>query len=117
MFFKKKLLSELEFSKKFSKKLIQKVKGLKIVSINELEIKSHFNEGDYQHFLDNAYSEYLNEPKFVKEIIQKYLNGISEMFLPEELLKVERILPIIKDKRFLKSLEELNSDFENKVNF
>lgn len=112
MFFKKKLLSETEFSTKFAKRLSKKVKGLKITLINELEIKSEFNGGKYQHFLNNAYSEYISDSKLIKEIIQKYLNGISEMFLPKELVKEDRILPIIKDKRFIKSLEEINPDFE-----
>ena len=51
MFFKKKLLSETEFSEKFAKQLTKKVKSLKIISINELEVKSEFNEGKHQHFL------------------------------------------------------------------
>lgn len=112
MFFKKKPLSETEFSKKFAKLLVKKVKGLEITSIKELEIKSEFDGRNSQHFLDNAYSEYENDPKLIKQIFQKYLNGLSEMFLPKELLKEDRILPIIKDKRFIKSLEEINPDFE-----
>ncbi|OMQ11917.1 DUF1444 family protein [[Flexibacter] sp. ATCC 35103] len=112
MFFKKKRLNETEFSQKFAKQLIKKVKGLKITSINELDIKSEFNEGKHQHFLNNAYSEYINDPKFIKEIIEKYVNGTSAMFLPKELLDEERILPVIKDRRFIKSLEEINANFE-----
>lgn len=112
MFFKKKLLSETEFSEKFAKQLTKKVKGLKIISINELEVKSEFNEGKHQHFLNNAYSEYINDPKFIKEIIEKYVKGTFAMFLPKELLDVERILPVIKDRRFIESLEGLNADFE-----
>lgn len=112
MFFKKKLLSEIEFSTKFAKQLTKRIAGLKIISIDELEVKCEFDGGDYQHFLNNAYSEYINDSKFIKEIIEKYVNGISEMFLPKELLNVDRILPIIKDKRFIKALEEMNSDFE-----
>ncbi|RXM47325.1 hypothetical protein BOW55_11985, partial [Flavobacterium sp. YO12] len=34
------------------------------------------------------------------------------MFLPKKLLDIERILPVIKDRRFVKSLEDINADFE-----
>ncbi|KQW97324.1 DUF1444 family protein [Flavobacterium sp. Root420] len=112
MFFKKKLLSETEFSTKFAKQLAKKVKGLKITLINELDVESEFNEGKHQHFLNNAYSEYINDSKFIKEIIEKYVNGLSAMFLPKELLDEERILPVVKDRRFIQSLEEINTDFE-----
>lgn len=112
MFFKKKLLSETEFSTKFAKQLAKKVKGLKITLINELDVESEFNEGKHQHFLNNAYSEYINDSKFIKEIIEKYVNGLSAMFLPKELLDEERILPVVKDRRFIQSLEEINADFE-----
>ncbi|MRX68302.1 Protein of unknown function [Flavobacterium resistens] len=112
MFFRKRLLSEGDFAAKFAKQLIKNNKGLKIISINELEVKSEFNEGEHQHFLNNAYSEYVNDPKFIKRIIEKYVNGLSSMFLPKELLDAEKILPVIKDRRFIKSLEDINADFE-----
>jgi uncharacterized protein YtpQ (UPF0354 family) len=112
MFFKKKPLNEAEFAEKFAKQLIKKVKGLKISSINNLEIKSEFNDGEHQHFLNNAYSEYINDPKFIKKVIEKYVNGTTDMFLPKQLLNVERILPVIKDRRFIKSLENINADFK-----
>ncbi|WP_035647621.1 DUF1444 family protein [Flavobacterium sp. ASV13] len=112
MFFRKRLLSEAEFAEKFAKQLIKKIKGLKITSINDLEVISEFNEGERHHLLNNAYSEYIKDQKFIKEIIEKYVNGSSTMFLPKELLDIERILPVIKDKRFLKSLEDINAEFE-----
>ena len=112
MFFRKKLLDETQFSERFTKQLIKKVKGLKIISINNLEIKSEFNEGKHEHFLNNAYSEYINDPKLIKKIIEKYVNGTFAMFLPKKLLDIERILPVIKDRRFVKSLEDINADFE-----
>lgn len=112
MFFKKNQLTETEFANKFAKQLIKKIKGLKVTSINELVVKSEFNEEEHQHFLNNAYSEYINNPKEINEIVQKYLNGLSAMFLPKKKLKTDRILPIVKDRRFIKSLEEINVNFE-----
>ena len=50
------MLNEIEFSEEFAKRLIKKVEGLKIDSINGLEIKTEFeNSNEYKHFLDNCY--------------------------------------------------------------
>nr|WP_294785835.1 DUF1444 family protein [uncultured Flavobacterium sp.] len=112
MFFRKRLLTEKEFALKFAKKLSENTKGLKIISIDELTIKSEYNGTEHQFFLNNAYSEYSSDPKNSNEIIKKYLNGISAMFLPKELLNADKILPVIKDKRFIKKLEDINANFE-----
>ncbi|MHC0447497.1 DUF1444 family protein [Flavobacterium sp. 3-218] len=113
MFFKKKPLSETEFSKKFAKGLLKRVNGLQIISINGLEIIAKFNGiSDFKHFLDNCYAEYKIDPKDIKDILNRYLNAASAIYLPKEVLKSERILPVIKDKRFVASLREMNVDFE-----
>lgn len=113
MFFKKKLLSENEFAKKFANELIKKVKGLKINSINNLEIVTELNGiSDYKYFLDNCYSEYVRDPKLVNDIIERYLRGASEMYLPKENVNIDKIIPIIKNKRFVKSVKEINASFE-----
>lgn len=114
MFFKKKLLTETEFALKFAQKLSKEVKEIKIISVNELDVKSEYNGVEHQCFLNNAYSEYISDPKNINEITKRYLNSVFSIFLPKELLNVNRILPVIKDKRFLKSLEEINADFEKK---
>ena len=113
MFFKKKLLSQTEFSEKFSKELLKRVIGLKINSIKNLEIKTEFEgSNDFRHFLDNCYLEYTNEPKAITEIIERYINGACDIYLPKEEVKIERILPIIKDKRFINDLRKINPEFE-----
>jgi uncharacterized protein YtpQ (UPF0354 family) len=113
MFFKKKLLSETEFSTKFANQLTKKINGIKIISINNLEVICEFKEvSDYKHFLDNCYSEYLHDPKKIKEIIEKYVNSGITVYIPKEKIIAERIFPIIKDKRFIKGLKEINVDFE-----
>lgn len=114
MFFKKRLLLEIEFAEKFAKQLNEKYDDLKVVSINDLEIKCDFRGIDRQYFLDNAYSEYIREPKSIKLIMKKYLNSAFEMFLPETIVNIDRVFPIVKDRRFLDSLEKLNPDFEKK---
>ncbi len=113
MFFKKKKLTETEFSTKFANELLKRVEGLKIVSINELEITAEFEaSNEFRHFLDNCYNEYSNEPKEINEILEKYLNGAQTLYLPKESIIIDNIIPIIKDRRFLQDLEDINADFE-----
>ncbi|OXA73898.1 hypothetical protein B0A67_02245 [Flavobacterium aquidurense] len=113
MFFKKKLLSEDEFAKKFAKELLKKVNGLKITSINNLEIVSEYKGvNDYKHFLDNCYLEYVGEAKLINEIIGRYINAAYEIYLPKENVNSERFFPIVKDKRFIKGLHDTIVDFE-----
>jgi uncharacterized protein YtpQ (UPF0354 family) len=109
----KNMLNETEFSQEFAKRLIQKVEGLKIHSINGLEIQTEFeNSNEYKHFLDNCYSEYLREPKDIEEVLIKYLNSSDSLYKPNETLSINNILPVIKDKRFINSIIEINPDFE-----
>lgn len=113
MFFKKKLLSENEFAKKFAKELLKKVNGLRITSIRNLEIVAEYKGvNDYKHFLDNCYLEYIGEAKLINEIIERYINAAYEIYLPKENVNPGRIFPIVKDKRFIKGLREANVDFE-----
>lgn len=107
------MLNETEFSQEFAKRLIQKVDGLKIYSINGLEIQTEFeNSNQYKHFLNNCYSEYLREPEDIDEILVKYLNSSDSLYKPNETLSINNILPVIKDKRFIESVIEINPDFE-----
>ena len=106
------ILKESEFSKIFSQKLVQKVENLKILSIEKLYIKTKYNEDENQHFLENAYSEYKNEPTELDEIIQKYLNITDSLYSPETELKIENSLPVIKDYRYLDEVNQLRADSE-----
>ncbi|KIA82473.1 DUF1444 family protein [Flavobacterium sp. AED] len=107
------MLNETEFSQEFAKCLIQKVAGLKIFSVNGLEIQTEFeNSNKYKHFLNNCYSEYLRKPEDIEEIFEKYLNTTDSLYKPKETLKISDVLPVIKDERFIQSIIEINPDFE-----
>jgi uncharacterized protein YtpQ (UPF0354 family) len=107
------MLTENEFSTEFAKLLIQKVDGLKIFSINDLEIRTEFEgSNEYKHFLDNCYSEYLREPEEITEIFIKYLNSADSLYRPKENINISDILLVIKDGRFIQSLFKINPDFE-----
>lgn len=107
------MLTETEFSQEFANRLIKKVEGLKIVSINKLEIQTEFeNSNDYKHFLDNCYSEYIREPEEIEEIMEKYLNAADSLYKTKQTLSINDILPVIKDERFIQSIIEINPDFQ-----
>lgn len=107
------MLTEIQFSEKFAKRLVEKVNGLKIYSMNGLEIQTEYeNSNEFKHFLDNCYSEYLREPEEIEEIFLKYLNSAESIYKPSENINISDILPVIKDERFLKNIEEINPNFE-----
>ncbi len=111
------ILNESEFSRIFSEKLLQKVENLKILAIDNLYIKTEYNEKESQHFLENAYSEYKHEPTELSEIMQKYLNITDSLYSPETELKIGNILPVIKDYRYLEEMNRLRADSETQQLF
>jgi len=115
MFFKRKKLNENEFASKFVAALQKKAKGITVILINELEITLRHKGEGCKHFLDNAYSEYTRESNDLKNIINKYVDASVAMYTEtERTVTVEQIVPVIKDKRFVAGLEDLNSDFESR---
>jgi len=106
------MLTEIEFSERFAERLVEKINGLKICSIKGLEIRTEYeNSNEFKHFLDNCYSEYLREPKDIEDIFLKYLNSAESLYKPSENINISDILPVIKDERFLKSIQEINPNF------
>lgn len=115
MFFKRKKLTENEFTAKFAQELTLAIKGLEIIYIAELEIKSKLaGSEESRYFLDNCYQEYLREPKQIKQIFKKYINGFIAGNAPKEPVNPNKILPIIKDQKFLNGLNGLSKNFEDK---
>lgn len=107
------MYDEIEFSQEFAKRLIQKVEGLKVSEIKGLEIQTEFeNSSEYRHFLDNCYAEYLRDPEDIEEIFKKYLEVSDSLYASDEKLMLNNILPVVKDKRFVGHLMELNENFE-----
>ncbi|KFC23933.1 DUF1444 family protein [Epilithonimonas lactis] len=111
------MLTESEFSKEFANRLIQKVDGLRIILINGLEIQTEFEGStEYRHFLNNCYSEYCRNPDEIEEIFLKYLNATDSIYNINNDININDILPVIKDRRFLQNLRELDNNFkENNV--
>lgn len=111
--FNSKLLTETQFSQCFFEKLKQKLNAVSLIKIENLEIKTKNDSGEeYFHYLDNAYSEYLFDPKELDEIIERYTNGSKSLYFDKEPIKLDRIVPIIKDQRFLIEASKINENIE-----
>ncbi|WP_300672471.1 DUF1444 family protein [Soonwooa sp.] len=111
-----KLLSEIEFSNFFFKKLSEKISGIKLLKISPLEIKTKDENEEYIHFLDNSYSEYRSEPNDLDEILERYVKAAENLYSPREEINVSRIIPIIKDKRFLDEMFKLFKNENDNIN-
>lgn len=110
----KSKLSVDDFGKKYFNKLREKISGLELVSIEGLELRTKIDgQDEMRHLLDNSYAEYKNNPKVLDEIIDKYTNASKKLFAPKEIVRLERVVPIIKDHRFLKETIKLNPDFKD----
>lgn len=109
----KSKLSEQDFGKMYFDKLSEKVQGLIFISLDRLELRTKIDgQDEMRHLLDNSYAEYKNDPKDLNAIIEKYTNASKELFEPKEAVSLDRVVPIIKDQRFIDETIKLNPDFE-----
>lgn len=103
---------ELKFTKLYLKKLKKEVQDLELVSLKELEIKTKHNGQDLTHFLNNAYSEYVREEENQNEIIDRYIKSSLILYQPKPEFSYDRIVPNIKDWRYLEELKRIHPNKE-----
>ena len=104
----KTTLTENEFAEKWIKNLKTKKKGLKLIKTNGLELHTEFNGKEFTYFLYNAYADYKIDPSDLDGIIDNHTKGSLNLFKPKEPINPSRIVPIIKDNRYLDELLRLN---------
>ena len=106
-------LSTTAFANKYFYALKKKVPGLQLVSINGLEVITKVTDAnECRNYLDNAFAEYRNDPKNLSSILEKYTNSAKDLFLPEEPVQMERIVPVIKDYRFMHEVSKINERYD-----
>lgn len=111
----KNLLSEIQFSEYFFEKLKNKVDDINLEKIENLEIHTiDKNSEKFTHFLENAYSEYCVSNEELSEIIERYSEGSKTLYLEKQSIDINRIVPIIKDKRFVQEMQNLMGSFDEK---
>ena len=113
---KNKRLTEIQFSNLFLEKLCEKVNGISLLSIENLEIKTQDKKGEqFSHYLNNSYSEYRCNPEELDEIIARYINGSKTLYSEKESIELSWIIPIIKDHRFVLELTNLTENLDDHV--
>lgn len=109
-----------DFSSGFMLKMKQKNPLVEEVSLDKLEVKWKYSSSNEIHLtlLDNAYSEYVQNPHSLDKILDKYANStLSSVELPKQdssevstfdikVVTSDQILPLIKDGFFVRSLRE-----------
>ena len=104
----KKKNKELLFTEKYFECLNKLIENLTLIELSELIIKTEYNDEIKTHYLDNAYSEVLRGSNET-EIIEKYLESTISLYQPKSKLDTERIIPNIKDSRYLTELKNINN--------
>lgn len=109
-----------DFSSDFMLKMKQKSPFVEEVSLDKLEVKWKYSSSNEVHLtlLDNAYSEYVQNPHSLEEILNKYADSTLSSFQPPKqdvgnvsvfdakIVTSDQILPLIKDGIFVRSLRE-----------
>ncbi|PWF48542.1 hypothetical protein C7C56_011300 [Massilia glaciei] len=73
----------------------------------DLELQLTNAEGEASTaFLDNAYKEYLHDPKAIEDVIQRYT--VSYLAITKDEVRIDRarIVPIIKDRQWLSEITQ-----------
>jgi uncharacterized protein YtpQ (UPF0354 family) len=101
-------LTENEFSEIWIESLTNKNENLVVKEVNGLELKTEINNEEYTHFLDNAYADYKNDPSDLDNIIENYAESSLDLFKPKKKINHNKIVPLIRDKRYLAEIKRLN---------
>ncbi len=103
-------LSKKQFTKEYYKKAIELNPDIEYKIVGELHLVSTIDSNDFQHFLDNAYSEYKLEPSDLDSVIVKYINASEDLYNPSDKIDINRIVPVIKDKNYIADIEKSLSE-------
>jgi uncharacterized protein YtpQ (UPF0354 family) len=102
-----KPLSRAGFTKEFANRLRSALPGSTVDIKAERELRITNAKGkESTLFLDNAYAEYLQDPKALSAVIGKYGAGFAEFPRDEASIDRSRIVPIVKDRKWLAEIRE-----------
>lgn len=103
------MISEKEFTNLFFKKLSEKVEGISIKEISDLKITTIKDEEERHHFLNNAYTNYKLSKDKLDEIVENFANSSASIYQKTKPFDISKVVPIIKDKRYLEGLSEIRN--------
>ena len=99
-------MSEIEFTKYYKKDLEKIYPKIKYVIIDSLGISGLINGLKYNHYLDNAYLEYVNDQTNLDKIIKKYIESVNELYETKPSVLSNRIVPVIKKWNYLEFIKK-----------
>ena len=100
-------LSATQFTQVFSKALKSADPALIIQVNGDLSLILKDAKGkESTAFLDNAYAQYLRDPKEIKEVTKIYVHSFLETKTKPDAIDRTRIIPIIKDRVWLEEIRE-----------
>ncbi len=100
-------MTPLQFTEEFVKALRLASPSIKVLVKTDLELQITNSAGkDSSAFLDNAYKEYLQDPKAIRDVIQRFTVSYLEPRDDEAKVDRARIVPIIKDRQWLSEIAQ-----------
>lgn len=103
---------KLSFTKEYYKVLEKNLPNLELISLNELEIKTKFQDNDHTHFLDNAYNEYVEDKTAKSEIITRYVKSSIETYKPKPTFSIDQVVPVIKSQLYVDEVLRITNQDE-----
>ncbi len=98
-------LSATQFTQVFSTALKSADPSVTIQAKGDLELViKDVKEKESTVFLDNAYTQYLRNPKEAKEVLEVYIKSFLELKTKADAIDRTRIVPIIKDRAWLEEI-------------
>lgn len=102
-------MSRMDFTNNYVQRVKTDHKDFTSKITKPLEVVFKASDGEERiSYLDNAYSEYLNSPEDLNEILKRYTGSFNNLLLAGELnYKKEQIFPVIKDHHYIKQVSEI----------
>lgn len=99
---KSKLLTPAEFAQEFAKHLATSMPANKVEIVSDREVRITRPAGKTATaFLDNAYTVYSRRPDALPSLLANFGAGLKEFGAAEVAIDRSRIVPIVKDRRWL----------------
>jgi uncharacterized protein YtpQ (UPF0354 family) len=110
-------LSKEDFANKYASVVESMHPEAKAEVVNELEVGITLPDGrELTSFLDNAYTDYKNNPKDIDNVLTAYAEALNLSTDFENVkFSKDQIVPVIKDRLYLEQAEELLNKSEKKT--
>jgi uncharacterized protein YtpQ (UPF0354 family) len=106
---KKTVLSAEDFANKYLFELKKNNPSVEYSLAPDLSVNAKYRGGEYSHFPDNAYREYLLEPDSIEQVLSKFTQTANELYNKKQEVNISKIVPIIKPTDFIAEVKKLTA--------